>query len=302
MTLALVKLHISIILAGFTGLFGKWISLNEVPLVWWRLLIVVTIVYSFLRIGGKFFLPPWRRVLALFGVGSLQCFHWVLFYASIQASTVSVALVCISLMGFFSAVLSPLILKTRWSPREFLLSGITILGVALIFHFDTQYRLGIAIGVVSSFVASLFVVYNKKVGITGSTSLTFFYEMLGGFFFVTLAAPLFLTFFPADQLVPHGWDIFNLFLLAFFCTVVLYIIQLQALRVVSAFTVNLSLNLEPIYSIILASLFLGESKDYTASFYIGLSLILLSVALQTFFIMRESGKRPDSFVSGEAEA
>ncbi len=291
MTQALLKLHISILLAGFTGVFGKWIGLSEVPLVWWRVLMVVAITYPLLVWMGEFSRQTLRNTLTMFGVGALQLLHWVLFYASIQKSTVSVALVCISLMGFFTAVLSPVILKTKWSAREFLFSGITIAGIALIFHFDSRYRLGIGLGVASSAIASLFVICNKKINRSFKPSLLFFYEMCGGFLFVTLASPILLRFFPAPTLLPDGRDFFNLFLLAFFCTVILYIIQLQALEIVSAFTVNLSLNLEPVYSIILAALFLGEAKDFTPAFYLGLSLIILSVALQTLATAREARAR-----------
>ncbi len=291
MTKALIKLHISIILAGFTGLFGKWVDLTEVPLVWWRLALVVGMMYPFFRLTRQFQTYPLRETLIMFGVGALQCLHWVLFYASIRESTVSVALVCISLMGFFSAVFSPLILHTRWSLREFVFSGISILGIALIFHFDSRYRLGIGIGVISSAVASLFVVCNKKIREPYDSGLLFLYEMMGGLLFLTAAAPLLLSIFPAPTLVPHGWDWGSMVVLALVCTIILYVIQLQALERVSAFTVNLSLNLEPVYSIILASLFLGESKDFTASFYLGLALIILSVLLQTLAVLRESKTR-----------
>ena len=287
MRTALLKLHVSIFLAGFTGVFGKLIQLDEVPLVWWRLLLVALIMYPLLRIGRRFRTLPLRQTLVLFGVGGLQCLHWVLFYASIKLSSVSVALVCISLMGFFTAILSPAILRTPWSLREFVYSGITIAGIALIFHFDTRYRLGIAVGVVSSAVAALFVVCNKKVAHVHESGLLFFYEVIGGLALLTLFQP-FIPGRTADGFrLPGGWDFLNLFLLAFFCTVVLYVIQFQALRQVSAFTVNLSLNLEPVYSIILAALFLGEAKDFTSSFYLGLALIVLSVALQTLHVLRE---------------
>lgn len=284
---ALVKLHISILLAGFTGVFGKLISLGEVPLVWWRLLMVAAIMFPLLKMWNKFRTYPARETLVLFGVGGLQGLHWVLFYASIKLSTVSVALVCISLMGFFSAIFSPLILKTRWSIREFVYSGITIVGIAMIFHFDTRYRLGIAVGIVSSAIASLFVVYNKRIGGGYESSLLFFYEIVGGLLLVTLYLPAHLFLNPGDFGIPGALDLFYLLLLSSVCTVVLYVIQLQALRKVSAFTVNLSLNLEPIYSIILASIFLGESKDFTISFYAGLFLIILSVALQTLHVLKE---------------
>ena len=123
-------------LAGFTGVFGKLISLGEIPLVWWRLALVLAILCPALALTGRLSRPSRRSQAAAFGAGGLQCLHWVLFYASIKLSTVSVALVCISLMGFFSALFSPSLLGSRWSAREFLHSGISVAGIALIFHFD----------------------------------------------------------------------------------------------------------------------------------------------------------------------
>lgn len=287
MRMAFVKLHIAIILAGFTGILGKWISLNEVPLVWWRLFLVALVLYPLLRLQGVYERPPFRGLMILYGIGALQTLHWILFYGSIKVSTVSVALVCLSLMGFFTAVLSPLILGTRWSLREFLYSGITIVGVGLIFHFDTQYRLGIAIGFASSAVASLFVILNKKYsGGYRDQSVFFHHEVIGGLILMSLLMPLFMHFFPAIRVVPTGTDLVGLIILAVFCTVFLYVLELQALQKISAFTVNLSFNLEPVYSIILAALLLGEGKTFTVSFYLGLFLIALSVALQTHHVLR----------------
>ena len=288
MRVALLKLHFSVLLAGFTGVFGKLIALNDGLLVWWRVALTAAIMQCLLfwRAGASF--PAWRLTLVEFGVGALQCTHWVLFYASIRASNISVALVCISLMGFFSAVFSPFILKTAWSARQFVYSGLTIAGIAMIFHFDPRYRLGIAIGVVSSAIASLFVVCNKKIqaGDRRADGL-FAREMLGGLLWLTLAMPVYLHFFPVQSLLPSGMDLFWLILLATLGTVVLYIIQLQALREVSAFTVNLSLNLEPVYAIALAALFFGEAKELTVSFCVGLCLIVLAVALETLHAWRE---------------
>ncbi len=290
MTIALVKLHISVLLAGFTGLFGKWVTLPEIPLVWWRLLFTVVLLYPYFRVtrAGEGRLPP--RLL-LYGIGALQALHWILFYASIKLSTVSVALVCISLMGFFTALLSPPIMGTRFSAREFLYSGLTVVGIALVFHFDTRYRVGIAVGVVSSVVATLFVILNKKYAAEANPTGVFFHEIFGAAGILTLFMPVYFRLSGEAAGVPGWSDFCFLLVLAGVCTVVLYIFELQALREVSAFTVNLSLNLEPVYAIILAALFLGEAKDFTVSFGAGLGLILLSVALQTLHVVR--GKRND---------
>ena len=290
---ALVKLHVSVLLAGFTGIFGKLIALNDGLLVWWRLFLTVAVMGPFLLLSGRMNLPPKRTLAVIFGVGGLQCAHWVMFYASIRLSTVSVALVCISLMGFFSAILSPLILKTPWSLRQFGFSLLTIAGIALIFHFDARYRLGIGVGVVSSAVASLFVVCNKKISGVLPPARLFFFEMTGGLALLTCLMPAYLLFFPSESLLPSRMDLFWLAFLALFGTVVLYVIQLQALEKVSAFTVNLSLNLEPVYAVILASIFLGEAKDFTPAFYLGMSLIALAVVLETFVTWKERGDAAD---------
>jgi Predicted permease, DMT superfamily len=287
MRTALLKLHLAILLAGFTGIFGKWISLTEVPLVWWRLLLVIAVLYPLLRLRGAYRRPPFRQLLTVYGIGGLQALHWVLFYGSIKASTVSVALVCLSVMGFFTALLSPPILGTKWSVREFVYSGITIVGVGLIFHFDTHYRLGIAIGFVSSIVAALFVICNKKVvDKVDDPSLLFHHEVCGGFILITLFLPLFTHLAPTARFLPTSEDLLFLIILAVACTVVMYVLEFQALKWISAFTVNLSFNLEPVYSIILAALLLGEGKTFTRSFYLGLELIILSVGLQTLHVLR----------------
>ena len=285
MKIALVKLHISILLAGFTGLFGKWVDLPEIPLVWWRLLLTVFLLYPYYRMtrAGEGNMPA--RPL-LYAIGSLQTLHWILFYASIKLSTVSVGLVCISLMGFFTALMAPPIMGTRFSAREFVYSGLTVVGIALVFHFDTRYRLGIAVGVVSSAVASLFVILNKKYATGANPSGVFFQEIFGGLALLTVCMPGYFHYSGEAVALPAAKDFLLLLVLAGLCTVVLYIIQLQALRVVSAFTVNLSLNLEPMYAIAMAALLLGEAKDFTLSFGIGLGLILFSVALQTVHVMR----------------
>lgn len=292
MRIALVKLHVAVFLAGFTGIFGKWIQLNEVPLVWWRLLLVVAILYPALRLLGSYRRPPRRQLLILYGIGGLQALHWILFYGSIKASTVSVALVCLSLMGFFTAILSPPILGTKWSAREFVYSGLTVAGIALIFHFDTRYRLGITIGFVSSAIAALFVICNKKVAHRHENqAVLFHHEVCGGLALITLLLPAFVILAPGETLIPTPRDLGLLLILASVCTVVMYILELQALQKISAFTVNLSFNLEPVYSIALAALLLGEGKTFTASFYLGMALVVLSVGLQTLHVLRNRETR-----------
>ena len=153
-----IQLHLSVLLAGFTGLFGRLITLNEVDIVWFRMLFtsIILLVFTGLpRVG-------WRKFMQLCGCGALLGFHWILFYGSIKLSNVSIGVICFSLIGFFTAIFEPLIFKKRFSAWELLFSLITVVGVLCIFSFDARYRHGIMVGVVSSAVCALYAICNKK--------------------------------------------------------------------------------------------------------------------------------------------
>lgn len=284
---AFVKLHLSILIAGFTGLFGRWITLAEGPLVWWRMLFAAAMFLAYLGLRREIPRPNLRDAADIAGVGALLALHWILFFASIKYSNVSVGVVCYSLAGFFCAFFEPAIERRRISGREVLYSLITVLGIMLVFHFDTRHRTGILIGVVSSALGALFTIYNRRVGMRHSSTTMLLYEMLGGFVFLCLVGPVYLFLFPETRLTPSGGDFLYLLALSSVCTIGLYLLLIQALTKVSAFTANLSYNLEPVYSIALAMLFFGEARELSASFYVGLGLVCLSVALQTVHVARD---------------
>ena len=171
---AFIKLHISIILAGFTGLFGKLITLNEGLLVWYRMLFAAIMLFIILWGSGKLKRTSFREVLKIAGTGLLLGLHWVFFYGSIKAANVSIGVVCFSLVGFFTALLEPLIIGRRVSVKELLFSLVTVCGIVLIFQFDTRYRTGIIIGVISSALAALCTITNKKVGVRQASSMMLF--------------------------------------------------------------------------------------------------------------------------------
>lgn len=279
---AFIKLHISIFLAGFTGVLGKLISLHGSILVWYRLLITSVLFFIFMWLSKKLKNIPLKEVLRIAGVGFLLSLHWVFFYGSIKASNISIGVVCFSLAGFFTAVFDPLINRHKVSYKELFFSIITLVGIALIFHFDMRYRTGIILGVISSALAALFVIANKKVAAKHSSGTMILYEMIGGFVFLSLVLSIYFHYFPVESFVPTAMDIVYLLILSVFCTIIMYLFQIQALRKISAFTINLSYNLEPIYSIAIAVLFMGEAKELNFAFYLGLVLIILSVLLQTF--------------------
>lgn len=279
-----VRLHISIFLAGFTGLFGKIISLNEGLLVWYRMLFASLFLFLMLWVIGKLRLIPLRELAKVGGTGLLLAFHWVFFYGSIKASNVSIGVVCYSLVGFFTAILDPLINRKRFVFRELLYSLLTIGGIALIFQLDIRYRVGILLGVASSIMSTLFTIFNKRLEGRYPSSVMLTYEMVGGYLGLTCLLPFYLHYFPVESIFPDVRNLLYLLLLSSICTIGVYLLQIQALKKISAFTVNLSYNLESVYSIILAMLLFGEARELNFAFYIGLSLIICSVLLQTRYV------------------
>lgn len=234
----------------------------------------------------------WKEVFKIGGIGILLGLHWVFFYGSIKASNISIGVVCFSLVSFFTAFLEPWINRHRISVKEVLFSLLTLLGIALIFHLDTRYRQGILLGITSSVLAALFTITNKKVAAGHDASTMLLYEMSGGFVGLSCLLPFYLRYFPVETIFPDVSDLIYLILLASVCTIGLYLLQIQVLKVVSAFTVNLTYNLEPVYSIILAMLFFHEARELNGAFYIGLGLIVLSVLLQTFAVFCPGRTKP----------
>jgi len=280
-------LHFAVILAGFTGIFGKLISLNEGLLVWYRLLFSAIILWLVLKLYRISTNIRFKEKFDIAKIGMFITLHWVFFYASIKYSNISVGVVCYCLTSFFTAVFGPLINRSRFNLRELLLSVITLFGIALIFHFDSSYQLGIALGVISSAFAALYTIYNERIVRKYDSRLINYYQMSGGTIGLGILLPVYLHFFPVQSIIPGLKDTGYLILLASFCTVGLYVLFAESLKRIPAFTVNLSFNLEPVYAIVLAFLFFNEGKELNISFYIGLLFVITSVLLQTLIPVRK---------------
>ncbi|WP_261512346.1 DMT family transporter [Chryseobacterium paludis] len=282
-----VLLHLAVILAGFTGIFGKLISLNEGLLVWYRLLFSSIILFLILKSLRIRYTISNREKVNIAKVGLLITLHWLFFYASIKYSNISIGVVCYCLTSFFTAIFKPLIDREKFKVSELLLSTFTLLGISLIFHFDASYQLGIGLGVVSSAIGALYTIFNKRLVHRYDTKVINYYQMIGGTVFLGAILPVYLYFFPVESVIPSLKDIGYLIILALFCTVGLYVIFAEVLKKIPAFTVNLTFNLEPVYAIIMAFLFFNESKQVNMAFYIGLLLIITSVILQTLISVRK---------------
>ena len=286
----MIILHTAVFLAGWTGIFGRLITLSGLPLVWYRIMVSVVVLSLVLALMKRLHRTGWKAIAMIAACGAILAVHWVAFYASIQASNVSIGVACIATSCFFTTILNPLINRKKLSWIEVLISFIAISGVLLIFSLDVRYRLGIALGLLAAAFYSLFSILNINVARrTGEDSATMLlYELIGGVLFLTLLMPFYTRLMPAESIALNLKDGLWLLLLGSVFTVLPFLFQLQALRSLSAFTVNLAYNLEPIYSIAIAAVLFGELREVNFSFWLGISLIIISVLIQTRRVIRSS--------------
>ena len=286
---AFLQLHAAIFLAGFTGVLGRLITINEGLLVWYRMFFSAVFLLGMSFFSKKIKFLPWRQALPLIGIGSIVALHWVFFYGSVKYANVSVSLVCFSTMGFFSAFLDPLISKRKMDLLEILLGNLVMLGVYLIFHFDKGYRWGILYGIISSLLGAIFTIINKKYVDKHDAQVITFYELGGGWLSLNFVLPFYLQFVDFSSYFPSLSDFLWLLVLSLLCTVLAFNLSIKALKKISPFTVNLSYNLEPVYGILLAFVIYKEHLELGLSFYAGLFIIFLTVVIQTIRVWKNRG-------------
>ena len=284
---AFLRLHIAVFLAGFTGVLGRLITLNEAVLVWYRLMIACVALWILLLFQKRKAAASRKLFLQASGVGFILALHWVSFYAGIKISNISTALVCLSAMGFFTAILEPIMLRRPFDIVEILLGLLGIAGISIVFHFDPHYKLGIIISLFSALLASIFPVLNRQILQKMDAETATRYQLSGGFLFISLLLPVYLHFFPVERIWPSLSDWAWLLVLGILCTVVAYDLFMKALQKIPAFTVNLSYNLEPIYGIAMAFLIYREDKEVSPGFYYGFCLIIAAVVLQTIRVRKK---------------
>ena len=283
----LLILHLTVLGWGFTGVLGKVISIDAVPMVWYRVLIATSTLFAWFMITRKDIRITKKQFIQLFLTGGIVAIHWIFFFHAIKVSTVSVTLVCLSSFTLFTAILEPLIKKQPIFPGEILVGLIIICGIYMIFKFESQYTAGILFGLSAAFAASLFSTINSTLVQKTEPAIIGFYELIGGLFWITIyrlfdGSLLNTTFNLAVQ------DWFYLAILGTFCTSVAYVAGVSVMRTLSAFRVALVTNLEPVYGIILAFIFFGSSEQMTGGFYAGGSLILATIFLYPIYKNRKN--------------
>ena len=283
---AFLQLHAAVFLAGFTGILGRLITLNAGLLVWYRLLITVVVMWLLFHFTGKLIKVAKKDILKLTGIGFLSAMHWLTFYASIKTSNVSVALVCFSAVGFFTALLEPILLKKKFNRTELMLGIIVMIGIYIIFHFDADYKTGIILGVSSAVLLAASMIYFKvfveKLG--SETTLT--YQLSGALLTLSIVMPFYLFQFPTSYLFPDINDWIWLLILSLVCSVLAFQLTGHAIKKLSAFTVNLTFNLEPVYGIILAFIIYKENQLLSKWFFAGIALVAISLIIHIFLLVK----------------
>lgn len=285
-----LHLHFIVFIWGFTAVLGALISLDAAPLVWYRMWIAVGFVLLYVLIRKenlKFSL----KVLSQFALsGIIIAAHWLTFFSAIKVSNVSVTLAVLSTGAFFASLLEPLFYGRKIILYEVLFGLAVIAGLYIIFDLTTSYMLGIGLALAAAFLSALFSVLNGKLVLKYKASVISFYELLFG----AIGISIFFAFtegFTADFFKIDSKDWVYLILLATFCTAYAFIASVHVMRWISPYTVMLTINMEPIYGIILALLILGESEKMESQFYLGAGIILITVMANGIIKLTKERKR-----------
>ncbi len=281
---ALIQLHLAVVLFGTSAILGDQIHLSAVVLVWWRLLITIVSLFLFVNIVKQFYKTSWKSLLSWMGIGLIVSMHWIAFFASIKYANASVALICQATTVIFTSMFEPVFFKVRPKWNEILLAILVAPCMILVVSDLTLSVFGVWLGLVSAALLALFGILNKKMISRGDPLFITFIEMSSG----CLAIGIFLLLFlPSDEsFLPHGYDWLYLVFLALGCTTLGFVLVLQALKHLSAFTTLLAFNLEPVYGILLAGLLLNDASDLSFTFYIGSFLIIALVLIHAWMSNR----------------
>lgn len=274
------KLHFLVFLWGFTAILGLLISIPAVEMVFYRTLLAALGLGVVISFSSKSFKVSTVDLIRLLLTGTIVGIHWLTFFASGKVSNASVSLVGFATGSLWVAFIEPLANKQKIQILEVALGLLVLAGLYIIFSFDFKYPLGLALGMASGLTMAVFSVINARIVKRVEPNVITFYEMMGACVTTSLFFPIYQNLWAAGnqlRLVPTGWDWLFLSLLAFVCTVYAYSAGVELMRRLSVFSIQLTLNLEPIYGIITALIVFGESEQMKPSFYLGTLIIIAAV-------------------------
>lgn len=282
----LFKLHLTVFVWGFTGILGALITIDAVQMVWYRVFIASISLFIYFIATKTSIKVTKKQFFQFFFTGSIVALHWIFFFHAIKVANVSVSLICLSSVTLFIAILEPLIKKQQISKGDIFVGLLIILGIYLIFKFETKYTTGIIFGLLSAVAASFFSTINSTLVQKSNPSIIGFYELSGAFFWITIYR-LFDKSLLTETFTLSTMDWFYLIVLGTICTALAYVAGVAVMRTLSAFRVALITNLEPIYGIILAFLIFGVREQMSGGFYLGSLLILSAVFLYPIYKRRK---------------
>lgn len=273
-----LQLHLIVFIWGFTAILGELISLDALPLVWFRMTMAVGFIFLFMVYKKSKFVVPRKTLFAFLFLGLVIALHWLTFFKAIKVSNVSVTLACLSTGAFFTSFLEPILYRRKVIWYEVAFGLVVIGGLYIIFNVEGDYNLGIILALISAFLSALFSVVNGKYAKMYDSTVISFYELLGGVLCITVYL-LFTTNFSPDFFILKTSDWLYLLLLSSVCTAYAFIASVKVMKFISPYTVMLTINLEPVYGIILALLIFKDKEKMSPEFYFGAIIILVTVIL-----------------------
>jgi drug/metabolite transporter (DMT)-like permease len=288
-----LMLHFIVLIWGFTAILGLLITIPSLELVFYRTLIATVLL------GAVFWYKKTpidlrgKELWKVLGTGFIISLHWLLFFWAARVSTASVCLAGMATTSLWTAFIEPLVNRKKINGFEIFLGLLVISGLYVIFRFEFDYWLGLLMAVGSALLSAIFTVINGRLTKRHHPYVLTFYEMLGAFLFSALLLPVYALLFAESglQMIPIAMDWFWLLILGGICTVYAFSVSVELMRRITAFAVNLTINLEPVYGIILAVLIFGEREKMTPEFYLGTLIILISVLIYPvyqFYLRRKA--------------
>lgn len=285
-----LHLHFIVFIWGFTAVLGALITLDAIPLVWYRMLLATGIIFLFLKFRKENLKFPLKTLAGFAVAGIIIALHWLTFFGAIKASNVSVTLAVLSTGAFFASLLEPLFYGRKIILYEVFFGLIVVVGLYIIFDVETSFALGIVLALISAFLSALFSVINGKFVQKNKASTISFYELMFG----VIGISIYLAAtgkFTSEFFAISAADWMYLAILASACTAYAFIASIHVMKWISPYTVMLTINMEPVYGIILALLILGESEKMGPQFYYGAVIILLTVITNGIIKMTQARKR-----------
>lgn len=270
-----------VLILGFTGILGKLISLEAIHLVWYRMGIAFLSLAAFLFIKKQLFSINRKDFIGILGVGALVTIHWLCFFKSIKVSNVSVAVVCMATSSLFSAIIEPILFKRKLLIYEIIMAIIVFIALAFMMGIETQYITGYFYGITAALFGTLFTLFNAKyIKRVGAAQITMI-EMLSGIIIISCWL-LFYEDYTVFTSFLSIQDFTYLILLGTLCTAIVFVWMTEIMRHITPYSLIMAINLEPIYSIVIAIIIFGNNEIMSSSFYIGSGIIITVVFLEGY--------------------